>query len=380
MRFSASIFSQLLQPIDRRRFAQIAADHDGDRYDKSFKSWDHFLALCFVQLSGATSLRETVSRFNAQRRHHYHLGADKLARSTLSDANARRPWQVFAELFELVAQKAQSRLRREGKEMVRLIDSTPIPLSEACAWACSNGRIRGLKMHVVYDPHADRPTRVEVSPANVNDVNIGRKTALEAGATYVFDKGYCDFEWWEKIHATKAKFVTRPKAMSHFRTLRIRPPGQTQGDGFTVLEDAEVALQGKRAHRLGMPLRMVRVARDNGTAFDILSNDMESSAHDIALLYKTRWQIELLFRWIKQHLRLRGFLGRNENAVRVQAFAAMIAFLLLRIAAAAHRSILAPLRFAELVRDHLFVRTPLPCFDRPPDPNTALAQLELCYD
>lgn len=379
MRFSASTFSQLLQPIDRGQFARIVAAHDADRYDKSFTTWDHFVALSFVQLSGSESLRETETRWNTQRHHHYHLGGRRLSRSTLSDANARRPSEAFVELFERVAQKAHKNLRREGMEMVRLIDSTPIPLPRMCEWALSNGRIHGLKMHVVYDPCADCPERVEFSQANVNDVEIGRKTALEKGAAYVFDKAYYSFDWWAQIHAAGATFVTRPKSDTRFETLAQRAMGKTEGDGFTVLEDAEVALLGKRARKLDMPLRLVRVARDNGAKIEILTNDMDSSAHDIALLYKTRWQIELLFRWIKQHLKLRRFLGRSDNAVRVQALAAMIVFVLLRIAAAAHRLAMAPLRFAELVRDHLFARRPVGRIAQPPDPKTTPGQLELCY-
>lgn len=380
MRFSASIFSQLIQPIDRRCFAQIVAAHDADRYDKTFRTWAHFAALAFVQLSGSQSLREVETRWNAQAHHHYHLGARKLARSTLSDANARRPAAVFADLFAMLAEKAHGKLKREGREIVRLIDSTPIPLPQMCDWVRHNRRIHGLKMHVVHDPHADCPTRVEISHANVNDIDVGRTAKLEKGAVYVFDKAYYDFDWWGKIHAAGATFVTRPKTMTPIEKRCLRRLGKTRGDGFTVIEDAEVRLTSRRGRKLDMPLRVVRVARDRGGAFDILTNDMSRSAYDIALLYKTRWQIELLFRWLKQHLRLRRFLGRCENAVRAQALVAMIVFLLLRMAAALHRLAMAPLRFAELARDHLFARQPIGRIGRPPDPRpNRTGQLELCY-
>jgi putative transposase len=166
----------------------------GDAYDKSFRSWDHLVALIFAQLSGRDSLRAVVEGFNANSQHHYHLGTGKLSRSTLSDANARRPIGIFAQTFAALSAMASRQLRSEGREMVRLIDASPIPLGRVCSWATWNGRIRGMKLHMVYDPKGDIPKCVEVTDANVNDIEIGRQTAIRAGTTYVFDKGYCRFD------------------------------------------------------------------------------------------------------------------------------------------------------------------------------------------
>ena len=298
MRFVNSIFQTLLKAIDRRAFAGAVARHDGDAYDKRFNSWDHLVTLVFAQLSSASSLRAVEARWNAGAHHHYHLGTGKLARSTLADANARRPPELFAETFALLSKLAERTLRRDGAEMIRLIDSTPIPLDEMCAWARWNGRTRGLKMHVVHDPNADHPRRIEITHANVNDVEIGRKTAIEAGATYVFDKAYCAYDWWAEIHAAKGFFVTRPKTNARFVTLAPRPLGEIKGEDFEILEDCDVRLASKGDSKLDMPLRLVRVRRANGKDIVILSNDVASSALDIALLYKTRWEIELLFRWL----------------------------------------------------------------------------------
>lgn len=386
MRFLPTTFAQLMKPIDRRMVARIVERHDADRYDKQFKTWDHLTALCFAQLGGADSLRELEARWNAQRNHHYHLGARKVTRTTLCDANARRPPEAFLDILDALIVQLDAHWRSESLSLVRLIDSTPIPLDKMCAWAPSNGRIRGLKMHVVYDPKADRPCRVEITLANVNDVEIGKKTELEPGAVYVFDKGYYSFDWWAKIHAAQARFVTRPKDNCRFRTGKKRALKKQKGEGFTLLGDAEVKLASKGDSRLDMPLRLIRVKRDDGGKLKILTNDMQSSAHDIALMYRTRWQIELLFRWLKQHLRLRKFMGRSENAIRIQLLAAMIAFLLLRIAQRRTGAALSPLRFAELARDNLFARRPIARIDKPPDahpskpkPKTLPGQLEFCY-
>jgi IS4 transposase len=327
------------------------------------------LALLYAQLSGATSLRAVVAGWNANAHHHYHLGAGALARSTLADAGVRRPPALFAELFEGLSAQLDRGRRGEGRQMVRLIDATPIPLGKLCAFATWNGRIRGLKMHLVYDPDADRPSRVEITPATVNDVEIGRTMPLEPGATYVFDKGYCHYGWWAQIADAGALFVTRPKSNARWEVLKKRRLHAVTGDGFRVVEDCEVALASKGDSKLPIRLRRLRVARDDGKEITLLTNDMERPAREIGALYKTRWEIELLFRWIKQHLEIKSFLARNENAIRLQILVAMIAFALLRIAARLNRLALPALRLAQLVGACLFIRKPIARIDKPPPVN-----------
>jgi putative transposase len=369
MRFRDSTFGRLLEPINRRQF-QTAVDRlDGDAYDKSFKSWDHLVALIYAQLSGHNSLRGVVAGFNANPQHHYHLGTGKLSRSTLSDANARRPVGIFARTFARLSAMADRQIRCEGAEMVRLIDSSPVPLGKLCNWAKWNGRIRGMKLHVVYDPLADVPSSVEVTPANVNDVEIGRQVPIKAGTTYVFDKGYCRFDWWQKINDTKAFFVTRAKTNIRLRAIKHRTNRKRKGDGFSIIADDEVKLTSKGDSRLPIPLRRIKVRREKGGVITLLTNDLTRTAVAIAALYKSRWQIELLFRWIKQHLDIRKFFGNNDNAIRLQVLAAMIAYLLLRIAARANCIKMLPLRLAELVRQFLFTRRSITAIDKPPPVN-----------
>ncbi|MBV8473462.1 MAG: IS4 family transposase [Hyphomicrobiales bacterium] len=369
MRFTPTIFGKLLEAIDRRQFAAVVARHDGDAYDKSFRSWDHLVALIYAQFSDLDSLRGLEAGWNANGQHHYHLGADRLSRSTLADANRRRPPGLFADAFALVAGQLDRRTRRDGQAMLRLIDSTPIPLGKLCAWAKSNGRIRGMKLHVVYDPDADLPRVLDITDANVNDAQIGRTVVLEAGATYVFDKGYCHYGWWRAIAAARSVFVTRPKSNMRLDVIEARPVDNPQGDGFRVLADERVALASKGDSKLPIPLRRVRVERDEGKPITLLTNDLTRSAVEIGALYKGRWQIELLFRWLKQNLKLRKFLGANDNAIRLQLYAAMIAFALLRIAAAAHKVRLPILRFTDLVGQCLFERRRIGAIERPPPTN-----------
>ncbi len=386
MRFCDSIFGKLLKPVSRVQLAATVSRHDGNAYDKTFKSWDHMVALVFAQLAGLDSLRALEAIWNANSHHHYHLGVGKLARTTLSDANVRRPVAIFAETFERLSALADRTLKREGAQMLRLIDSTPIPLGQLVTWAHWNGRTRGLKLHVVYDPGADHPRHLAITPSTVNDVTPAQQVPIEAGATYVFDKAYCSYAWWIRLHDAGACFITRQKINARFRVTRWRTVRKRKGDGFTVIDDAEVKLVSAGNATLAIPMRRIRIRRDDGAKLTLITNDLKRSAIKIAELYKARWQIELLFRWIKQHLKLRKFLGRSENAIRLQILAAMIAYLLLRIAARESRIIMPAIRFAGLIAASLFVRKPVADIDRPPKVNPSAAQnrtspnqISFCY-
>ncbi len=370
MRFTPTIFNQLVEPLDRRRFEAIVARWGADAYDKSFRSWDHLMVLIHAQMTGASSLRALAANWNAHANAHYHLGCAEIARSTLADANARRPVEAFADVLAMVAALTDRSTRAGAKMLLRLIDSTPIPLGKQYDWAKSNGRIRGMKAHVVYDPGRDLPRILDITDANVNDAQIGRQIEIEPGLTYVFDKGYCHYGWWRAIHAAEAFFVTRPKTNMGLTVKTERQYGPSRGDGFTVIADQEVEFSSKGDSKLPIRLRRIEILRDeDAKTIIVITNDLKRSAVEIAQAYKFRWQIELLFRWLKQHLKLRTFLGTSPNAVKLQIYAAMIAYILLRLAAKAAKTHFDILRFAELVGRFLFDRRRLAAIDIPPPPN-----------
>jgi IS4 transposase len=386
MRFTPTIFSQLVEPLNRRRFDAIVRRHDGDAYDKSFFSWNHLLALIFAQLAGHGSLRAVEAAWNAHSQHHFHLDCRPLSSSTFCDANKRRPIEVFAEAFELIAGLLDRQCRGDGRDFIRLIDSTPIPLGKLCAWAKSNGRIRGMKVHVIYDPHADLPRILDITDANVNDAQIGRAAEIISGATYVFDKGYVHYKWWTAIHQAGAFFVTRPKGNMGLRVTANRPLAEAKGEGFHVLADEEVAFSSKGDSKLPVRLRRISIQRENGKVLSLITNDMSRTAVEIAALYKGRWQIELLFRWIKQHLKFRKFLGNNDNAIKLQIYAAVIAYALLRLAARTHKITHNTLRFIDLVSACLFDRRDIAAIERPPETHPSRKidkcspnQMSFCY-
>jgi len=366
VRYHNTVLGGLMKAVSRRGFAAIVRQHDGDKYGKAFSSWDHLVTLIFAQLGGLSSLREVETVWNAQAAHHYHLGSGPIRRSTLSDANRRRPSAIFAEVFAQLSSLAAGVLPRHGKEVLRLIDATPIPLTSLHKWADWNGRTRGLKTHVVYDPDGDRPVHLEITAATVNDVVVGRRQPIEPGATYVFDKAYADYGWWQRLHAAGCRFITRLKSNVPLRLVDERPVSEPDRQDAAIQTDTVVALASQQRARLPIALRRILLRREDGRLLTIISNDLAGSAGEIAALYRKRWQIELLFRWIKQHLKIRRFLGRSENAIRLQLFAAMIAYLLLRIAACDSRSKLLALRFADLVRTRLLERRSIAELEKPP--------------
>ena len=177
--------------------------------------------------------------------------------------------------------------------MLRLIDSTPIPLGKLFDWAKSNGRFRGMKAHVVYDPDRDLPRILDITDANINDAQIGRQIEIEPGLTYVFDKGYCHYGWWRAIHAAEAFFVTRPKTNMGLTVKAERQYRPSRGDGFIVTGDQKVALW-KRRLQVADPLRRIEIVREeDGKTISVITNDRERSAAEIAQAYKFRWQIDI---------------------------------------------------------------------------------------
>ena len=365
MRATLSIFANLLQPLHWQTFKSIVARHDGDAYDKSFGSRAHLVAMIYAQLSGANSLRAVATGFNAHAHLHRQLGAAPVHRSTLADANSRRPVAVFADVFAALACGLGRKLRAQGRAIIRILDATPIPLGQLFTCASWNGHIKGFKLHLAFDPVCDRPKVLAITQATVNDITPARSMPLERGVLHVFDKGYCSFDWWTKIAQNGAFFITRPKANMRWKSLETRPVKRPIGDGFGVLADVEVKLASKGDSKLPMRLRLITIKPDTAKAFTVLTNDMRRSATAIAALYKQRWQIELLFRWLKQHLKLSTFLGRSENAIHLQIITAMIAYVLINLAARSHRTTLLALRFAELIALCLFEQRSIAAIARP---------------
>jgi len=357
MRHQNSVFHSVLKHVPWSTFDRLVARHGADGRVRRLTTRSQFVALLYGQLSGAGSLREIVTGLESHAARLYHLGADPVRRSTLSDANALRPAGVFAELLAKMMRQAHRGLRRKLAETTYLIDATGVRLNERSAgWARFSAGVCGAKVHVIYDADADRPIYAAVSAANVNDITMARQMPIEAGATYVFDLGYYDYAWWAKLDAAGCRIVTRFKSntpLDPVEALSVPPGSDILSDriGFLPIRQA-------RSRRNPMPqaVREVRLVTETGKVLRVLCNDLDASAQEIADLYKRRWAIELFFRWVKQTLRITRFLGTSENAIRIQIAVALIAFLLLRLAQTAQKGVLGSLAFARLVRANLMHR------------------------
>jgi hypothetical protein len=211
MRHHNSVFHSVTKHVPWAVFDRLVEEHCADRRVRRLTTKSQFLALLYGQLADATSLREIEAGLESHALRLYHLGASPASRSTLSDANARRTYEVFTGLFAHMVGQASRGLRKKMGEAVRLIDSTGLKLSASSGWAHFSAGVCGAKLHVVYDPGADRPLYVEVSSARVNDITPAKAMPIEAGATYVFDLGYYDFGWWANLDAAGCRIVTRFK-------------------------------------------------------------------------------------------------------------------------------------------------------------------------
>ena len=369
MRHHNSVFHDLLKHVPWDVFDRLVAQHGADWRVRRLPTKSQFIALLYGQLCGASSLREIVGGLESHSARLYHVGGRPAQRSTLADANARRPSEVFSDLFAAMAGRAQRGLRRAIGDATYLIDSTGIRVSGmGSQWAHFSANACGAKVHVIYDADAEQPVYAAVTAAKVNDITVAKAMPIEAGATYVFDLAYYDYAWWAELDAAGCRIVTRFKSNTPLHvTAELDVP-----EGSDILSDRIGLLPQRQARSRKNPfcdpVREVRIKTDTGKILRILCNDLDAPAHDIADLYKRRWAIELFFRWVKQTLKIRHFLGNSENAVRIQIAVALIAYLLLRLAQAAQTTVESPLAFARLVRANLMHRKRIDRLLEPPEP------------
>lgn len=357
MHHQNSVFHSLTKHIPWSEFERLVASHKSDHRVRRLDSKSHLIAMLFSQFSGASSLREIEAGLLSHRSRLYHLGAKCAARSTLSDANATRPWALFGDLFGVMATQASRSTRRKISDATRLLDATKIKLSDLSApWARFSQHHCAAKLHLVYDPDSAIPLKAEVTPDTVNDIIPAKAFNIEPGATYVFDLAYYDYGWWAELDRQTCRFVTRLKSNTRItETARRAVP-----EGSHILSDRTGLLPKRmarsRKNPFSKPVREITVRITTGKIIRLVSNDLNAKAEDIAELYKQRWQIELFFKWIKQNLKIKHIIGTSENAVRIQLFTALIAFLVLRAAQAAQNTVKQPVTFARLIRINLMHR------------------------
>jgi hypothetical protein len=382
MRHQNTVFHALLKLFPWGVLNQQVALHKADKGVRRLTTRNQCIALLYAQLTGAEGLRAIEAGFDSHAARLYHLGACEVSRSTLADANAKRPAEVFTGVLAELMGRCERALGQQLADIVHLIDATSFRLSALSTdWARFCKGVCGVKLHLVYNPDSGRPVHAEITPANVNDITVAKRMPIKKGATYAFDLAYYDYGWWAGLNEAGCRLVTRLKSNTPLAVIEEN----SVPEGSDILCDRIGHLParqaGSRQNPFQDPVREIRVETETGKILRIVTNDLDAPAREIADIYKRRWQIELFFRWVKHTLKVRHFYGASENAVRIQIAIALIVYLLLRMAHGLQSSVKSLLLFTRLVAQNLMHRRPLNRLLEPPSPlikNQRQMSLDLC--
>jgi hypothetical protein len=328
-------FEALLKPLTKELLERSVRCFNSDYYSKTFRTHDHLIVMLYAQLHDIKSLRDLEIAFNSQLELKHLVNCNAITRSTLSDSNSKRPAESFLWIAEKLMTLLPRQLRKEVNKVVRKLDSSPIQLKGKGynEWTLENKTLRcqGLKLHIEYDGEVNAPTRMQLSKANVDDCTMGRSWPILTDTIYVFDKGYYDFNWWWSIHKKGSFFVTRLKknvAISLTKN-EVLSEGLVLEDGLFNFKNKSP--RGSKKNLYADELRRVVVKREGKKPIVLVTNLLDIPAEIIGELYKERWGIELFFKWIKQNLRIKKFLGKSENAVTLQIVTALILYVLIKL-------------------------------------------------
>jgi hypothetical protein len=362
MKRVCSIFSQILQLIPRDSFESAVSKHEAERHARGFSSWGQFVAMLFCQLAQAKSLREITEGLQASEGKLRHLGLPEApARSTLAYANSHRPWQLFETVFQQLLRDCQKRLgvAKAGAKLglpgkLLSLDATVIDLCAAVFdWAHFRTTKGAVKLHLLLDHDGYLPSYAVITEGKVHETQVARKLRLQRGTMLVFDRGYTDYAWFQQLTEEGVHFVTRLKDNAACILVERRRPS---GEGVLADEILMLEKQAKADLDSAPFLRRVRY-RDEATQSELvfLTNHLELPAATIAAIYKERWQIELLFKALKQNLRVKTFVGTTANALKTQIWTALIALLAVKFLQLQAKFPWSLSRLIALLRQQLFV-------------------------
>ena len=330
------VFAQVMEHLPLHTFRRIVARYAGERKVKSFSCLDQFLSMAFAQLTFRESLRDIEACLRAQRSKLYHLGLrSTVARNTLANANAVRDWRIYADFAQSLITIARPLYVDEpfGVELqhtVYALDTTTIDLSlSVFPWASYQATKGALRLHTLLDLRGNIPTFIHISDGKMNEVRILDQLIPEPGAFYIMDRGFLDFARLYRLHQAGSFFVTRAKRNTQAQRRYSKPVDRSTG----LLCDQTIFLTGKHTPQYyPSPLRRIRFKDpQTGKTLVFLTNNFVLPAFTITELYRCRWQVELFFKWIKQHLRIKAFFGTSENAVKSQIWIAVSVYVLVAI-------------------------------------------------
>jgi hypothetical protein len=374
-----TIFSQLIQHLPEKEFQKCVARHNGDSNFRGFSCWDQLLAMAFAQLSYRESLRDIESCLRALQSKLYHMGfRGKVSRSTLADANESHDWRIFAEFAQVLIGIARPLYAHDPigvdlDQSLYALDSTTIDLCLSLfPWAKFRQRKAAVKMHTLLDLHGNIPTFIRVTSGDVHDVNILDEIMPEAGSFYVMDRGYIDFQRLFVFTLSSAFFVVRTKSNVLLQRRYSHPVDKSTG----VRSDQTVILTSfESASAYPDTLRRVSyLDKETQKRLKFLTNNFVLPAFTIAQIYKCRWQVELFFKWIKQHLRIKAFYGTSENAVKTQIWIAVSIYVLVAIVRKRLGLAASLYQTLQILSVTLFEKTPILCALQAPDADAEFAE------
>lgn len=364
MNYGRTVFSQLMDGLPKYEFDQCVRRFRGNHRVRSLPAYEQFLILAFAQLTYRESLRDIETCLLAVGSKLYHTGIRQApARSTLADANEKRDWRIFADFaHELISQAsvlyANERFGVQLKEAAYALDSTTIDLCLSLfPWAKFRRNKAAIKLHTLLALRGNYPTVVIITTGRVHDVNILDQLTFEPGSFYIFDRGYLDFGRLHRLHLSGAFFVTRSRKNFCFRRRYSQPVDKSMG----LRLDQTIMLTGFYPLR-AYPTTLRRIAYSDplsGKKLVFLTNNFTVSALTIAQLYRSRWQIELFFKWMKQHLRIKSFYGTSDNAVRIQVWTAIAVYVLVALLKKRLKLSLSLHEMLQILSLTLFEKTPL---------------------
>jgi len=359
-----TIFAQVMDHIPAQEFQKCIIRYGGDRNPRGFSCWDQFLCLAFAQLTYRESLRDIEACLRSVRSKLYHMGfRGKVSRSTLADANETHDWRIYADFAQALIHIARPMYASEplGFDLdntVYALDSTTIDLClSVFPWARFRSRKGAIKMHTLLDLRGPIPTFIEVSDGKMADVKILDTIVPEPDSFYVIDRGYVDFERLHVFHAAGAFFVTRTK-----KGIKLRRRCSHAIDASTGVRSDQTVVLASATARKNYPDILRRIhyydaEQDRHIRF--LTNNFDLPALTICLLYKSRWQVELFFKWIKQHLRIKVFYGTSQNAVRTQIWVAISIYVLIAIVKKRHELEPSLFQILQILSITIFEKVPI---------------------
>jgi hypothetical protein len=335
MNSGKTIFAQLMDFLPIHRFRQCVQQYNGNYKIKRFSCWDQFLCMAFAQLTYRESLRDIQACLRSASQRTYHMGIrSKVSRNTLAHANQVRDWRIYADFARILITRARVLYAQDPLDVeldrVYALDSSTIDLClSLCPWAAFSKTRAAIKLHTLLDLHGSIPSVIHITSAKTHDVNILDQIPPEPGAFYIMDRGYLDFARLYRLHQASAYFVTRAKRKLRFKRVYSQPVDKTTG----VQCDQIITLEVFYSHK-SYPEKMRRIRYidvKTGKRFVFLTNNLSLSALTIAELYRCRWKVELFFKWIKQHLRIKAFFGTSENAIKTQIWIAIAVYVLVAL-------------------------------------------------